>query len=49
LGKRWKHHCCRCLSTFCQKHGKVAHPIFTSCKVPGSCICQPCLDAEQKR
>lgn len=49
LGKRWKHHCCRCLSTFCQKHGKVAHPIFTSCKVPGSCICQPCLDAEQRR
>jgi hypothetical protein len=49
LGKRWKHHCCRCLSTFCHKHGKVAHPIFTSCKVPGSCVCQPCLDAEHNR
>ena len=48
IGKRWKHHCCRCLSTFCHKHGKVTHPVLTSCKVPGSCICQPCLDAELK-
>ena len=43
FGKRWKHHCSRCMSTFCHKHGRTTHNNLTSCKVPGSCLCNPCL------
>ena len=43
VGKRWRHHCARCLATFCHKHGKITHSNFTSCKVPGTCICDVCL------
>lgn len=46
MGKRYRHHCCRCLATFCHKHGKCTHSNFTSCKVPGTCICNVCLEAE---
>lgn len=41
--KRCKHHCSRCMSTFCHKHGRTTHQNITSCKVPGTCICNPCL------
>lgn len=41
--KRCRHHCARCGSTFCHKHGKTTHPNFISCKVPGDCICNRCL------
>lgn len=41
--KRYKHHCSRCMSTFCHKHGRTTHPNITSCKVPGTCLCNPCL------
>ncbi len=44
FGKRWKHHCSRCMSTFCHKHGRTTHNNFTSCKVPGSCVCNHCLN-----
>lgn len=44
LGKRYRHHCSRCMATFCHKHGKATHTNFTSCKVPGSCLCNPCLE-----
>mmetsp|Transcript_1850 Transcript_1850/g.4312 ORF Transcript_1850/g.4312 Transcript_1850/m.4312 type:complete len:709 (+) Transcript_1850:127-2253(+) len=44
IGKRYKHHCCRCMATFCHKCGKTTHSNFTSCKVPGDCICNSCLD-----
>merc|ERR1719162_2442760 len=41
--KRYKHHCSRCLATFCHKHGRTTHSNFTSCRVPGDCICNSCL------
>jgi hypothetical protein len=44
LGKRYRHHCSRCTATFCHKHGKPTHSNFTSCRVPGSCLCNPCLE-----
>lgn len=43
FGKRWQHHCARCMSTFCHKHGRTTHSNFTSCKVPGTCVCNVCL------
>jgi len=43
LLKRMKHTCSRCLSTFCHQHGRTNHSNFTSCKVPGSCVCDFCL------
>lgn len=43
IGKRYKHHCSRCMATFCHKHGRTTHNNFTSCKVPGDCICNSCL------
>jgi hypothetical protein len=46
FGKRYKHHCSRCMATFCHKHGKTTHNNFTSCKVPGSCLCNPCLEGK---
>lgn len=42
--KRHKHHCARCMATFCHKHGRVTHSNFTSCKVPGDCLCNHCLE-----
>lgn len=42
FGKRYRHHCSRCLATFCHKHGKTTHPNFLSCKVPGNCLCRMC-------
>ena len=44
IGKRYRHHCSRCMATFCHKHGKTTHSNFTSCRVPGSCLCNPCLE-----
>mmetsp|Transcript_28923 Transcript_28923/g.44976 ORF Transcript_28923/g.44976 Transcript_28923/m.44976 type:complete len:743 (-) Transcript_28923:120-2348(-) len=44
FGKRWRHHCARCLSAFCHKHGHTTHKNFLSCKVPGDCVCNKCLD-----
>ena len=41
--KRYKHHCSRCMATFCHKHGRTTHPNIISCKVPGTCLCNPCL------
>lgn len=43
FAKRYKHHCSRCMSTFCHKHGRTTHPNIISCKVPGTCLCNPCL------
>jgi len=42
---RFRHHCARCLSTFCHKHGKTTHSNLISCKVPSDCICNVCLEA----
>lgn len=44
IGKRYRHYCSRCMSTFCHKHGKTTHSNLTSCRVPGSCLCNPCLE-----
>jgi hypothetical protein len=49
LGKRYRHHCSRCMATFCHKHGKATHTNFTSCRVPGSCLCNPCLELTSSR
>jgi len=46
IGKRWRHHCARCLSTFCHKHGRTTHSNLTSCKIPGSCVCNKCLEMD---
>lgn len=43
IGKRYKHHCSQCMATFCHKHGCTTHSNFTSCKIPGNCICNSCL------
>jgi len=43
IGKRYKHHCSRCMATFCHKHGRTTHNNFTSCRVPGDCMCNSCL------
>jgi len=48
LGKRYRHHCARCLSTFCHKHGRTTHSNFTSCKIPGSCVCNKCLQMDME-
>lgn len=47
FGKRWRHHCARCLSSFCHKHGRTTHSNMTSCRVPGTCVCNVCLELEQ--
>jgi len=47
LGRRYRHHCARCLSTFCHKHGRTTHSNFTSCKIPGSCVCNKCLEIDK--
>lgn len=44
FGKRWRHHCAICLSAFCHKHGHTSHKNFLSCKVPGDCVCNKCLN-----
>lgn len=44
--KRFKHHCARCMSTFCHKHGKTTHSNLVSCRVPGNCVCNVCLELE---
>mmetsp|Transcript_6298 Transcript_6298/g.15661 ORF Transcript_6298/g.15661 Transcript_6298/m.15661 type:complete len:711 (+) Transcript_6298:212-2344(+) len=49
IGKRYKHHCCRCMATFCHRHGKTSHSNFTSCKVPGDCMCNSCLRLKSSR
>lgn len=41
--RRYRHHCSRCTSLFCQKDGRVAHSNFTPCAIPGSCVCNACL------
>jgi hypothetical protein len=41
--KRFRHHCSRCTATFCHKHGRTTHSNFISCRVPGNCVCLPCL------
>ena len=46
FGKRWKHHCARCLSVFCHKHGHITHKNISSCKVPGDCVCNFCLEKD---
>lgn len=43
FGKRKKHHCSICYSTFCHKHGKTTHSNFIPCKVPGDCVCNNCI------
>lgn len=49
FAKRYKHHCSRCMSTFCHKHGHTTHPNIVSCKVPGTCLCNPCLEDLRKK
>jgi hypothetical protein len=49
FAKRYKHHCSRCMSTFCHKHGRTTHPNIVSCKVPGTCLCNPCLEVLRKK
>lgn len=41
---RFRHDCCKCGSSFCNKHGKTTHPNAVPCKVPGTCICAKCLE-----
>jgi len=43
--KRRQHHCSVCFDTFCHKHGKCTHAIGTPCPVPGTCVCQKCLNS----
>ena len=43
---RFRHHCARCLSTFCHKHGKTSHSNLVACKVPSDCICNVCLEVD---
>ena len=43
IGRRYKHHCARCMAVFCHKDGRTTHTNFSSCKVPGDCICNTCL------
>ncbi|KAL7431551.1 hypothetical protein ACHAXH_001822 [Discostella pseudostelligera] len=43
IGRRYKHHCARCMAVFCHKDGRTTHNNFSSCKVPGDCICNTCL------
>ena len=45
--KRCRHHCARCSATFCHKHGRTTHSNFVPCKVPGDCVCNVCLEAQQ--
>jgi len=45
--KRCKHTCSRCLTTCCHRHGRTSHSNLTSCKVPGSCVCDICLKVEE--
>ncbi len=47
LKGRHRHHCCRCLSTFCSKDGRTSHSGLTSCKIPGDCVCNRCLEVER--
>lgn len=47
--KRFRHHCSRCTATFCHKHGRITHSNLISCKVPGDCVCLPCLQKEYIR
>jgi hypothetical protein len=49
FAKRYKHHCSRCMSAFCHKHGHTTHPNIVSCKVPGTCLCNPCLEVLRKK
>jgi len=49
IGKRYKHHCSRCMATFCHKHGRTTHSNFTSCRVPGDCMCNSCLTVLESR
>jgi hypothetical protein len=42
--KRCRHHCSKCGSTFCHKHGRTTHSNLVTCKVPGDCICNICLE-----
>ena len=43
IGRRYKHHCARCMALFCHKDGRTTHSNFSSCKVPGDCMCNTCL------
>lgn len=47
FGKRKRHVCCVCSSGFCHKHGKTTHSNIVSCKVPGTCICNNCLEIQK--
>ena len=47
--RRFRHHCSRCTATFCHKHGRTTHSSLVACGVPGSCLCQPCLDFLEKQ
>jgi hypothetical protein len=47
LFSRHRHYCARCLSAFCHKHGRTTHSNMTSCRVPGSCVCDRCLALER--
>jgi len=49
IGKRYKHHCSRCMATFCHKHGRTTHNNFTSCRIPGDCMCNSCLEVLASR
>lgn len=49
IGKRYKHHCSRCMAIFCHKHGRTTHSNFTSCKMPGDCLCNTCLSIRSER
>ncbi len=44
--KRCRHHCSRCGNTFCHKHGRCTHSNIVSCKVPGDCVCDRCLQGK---
>ncbi len=44
FGKRKRHHCSICFGSFCHKHGRTTHNNLVTCKVPGNCVCNLCLE-----
>ena len=42
---RMKHYCSICSTVFCRRDGYTPHR-FSSCGIPGDCICKKCLSPE---
>ena len=46
FARRFRHHCSRCTATFCHRHGRTTHSNLVSCRMPGDCVCNICLQLE---